>query len=388
MKNIRKLLREQSKNVLPDESVQENIRRELGLENAERSAAYAHGGTAAHGGRQKTIIALAAVLLAAALFLAVFLPIFLNRGTGKPTISNGKFSQIVTAEDFYMYSAVSVGAVLSSRQNGALGYAQPVAAKAFGAARVLTGEQQTIADTVERYMALADGLLGQGEFEHTVPQAHEDAAFAGFEYKTVITYVDSLGHSAPYTLYFNKTQLEYEADGEETEEEYSLEGVLVLDGEIYPVEGHGENESEAEEDESGQESEMQFIAYLSEDEKSYIRVHREFETETEQGEEPQIEQKYIYSTFISGKETEKTTVEYESEGEELELLMIVETGGVKDELLFRRAAGAKNTFNVRAKIEGREYRFTVSLQEGGYVFDFSESLPGGGDDDDDDDDDD
>ena len=81
MKNIRKLLREQSKNVLPDESVQENIRRELGLENAERSAAYAHGGTAAHGGRQKTIIALAAVLLAAALFLSVFLPIFLNRSS-------------------------------------------------------------------------------------------------------------------------------------------------------------------------------------------------------------------------------------------------------------------------------------------------------------------
>ena len=121
MKNIRKLLREQSKNVLPDEFVQENIRRELGLENAERSAAYAHGGTAAQGGRQKTIIALAAVLLAAALFLAVFLPIFLNRGTGKPTISNGKFSQIVTAEDFYMYSAVSVGAVLSSPQSGAQG---------------------------------------------------------------------------------------------------------------------------------------------------------------------------------------------------------------------------------------------------------------------------
>ena len=111
MKDVKKLLTEQANAVLPDKKVKQNIMRELGMEQAERSLAYAHGGEKAEKNKKTLLIAAAAVFAAAALFLAIFLPVFLGRG--KTGVGGGKFADITDADSFYAYGAASVGALLS-----------------------------------------------------------------------------------------------------------------------------------------------------------------------------------------------------------------------------------------------------------------------------------
>ena len=119
MKGVKKLLKEQSKHILPDKSVKENIRRELGYSDAEQSAAYAHGGTS--GDNRKKWIALVAAGLAIVLCLCIVLPVALHRTPAGPgIIDSGKLDSIDTADEFYAYSAASVGSLLAAAQSGAL----------------------------------------------------------------------------------------------------------------------------------------------------------------------------------------------------------------------------------------------------------------------------
>lgn len=44
MKNVKKMLTEQADKILPDDSVKENIKRELNISASEAALSYAHGG--------------------------------------------------------------------------------------------------------------------------------------------------------------------------------------------------------------------------------------------------------------------------------------------------------------------------------------------------------
>lgn len=105
MKDVKKLLKAQSKHILPDEGVKENIRRELGYSDAEQSAAYAHGGTERFG--RKGIISLIAAGLALVLCLCIVLPVvLLHRNPSAPgLIGGGTLNSIDTADEFYAYGA-------------------------------------------------------------------------------------------------------------------------------------------------------------------------------------------------------------------------------------------------------------------------------------------
>lgn len=118
----------------------------------------------------------------------------------------------------------------------------------------------------------------------------------------------------------------------------------------------------------------------------------EQESEEETGEES--EKFFLYTLYDeNGEETATTSVEYEQEEDgETELKITVERGGETDELRFWREEGKSNVLSARAKIGGKEYSFTVTVEEGNYRYEFSDGNSGGGDrpshDDDDDDDDD
>ena len=123
-------------------------------------------------------------------------------------------------------------------------------------------------------------------------------------------------------------------------------------------------------------------------------MEQEAEEETE-GAEGESEKFFLYTLYDeSGSPAETTAVEYEQEEGELELKITVKRGGVTDELRFWREDGRENVLSARASIGGEEYSFTVTIQESGYRYEFSDgnsgggNRPGHGDDDDDDDDDD
>lgn len=396
MKDIKKLLREQAPNVLPDESVKQNIRRELGMaQPTQEQAALAHGGTKALSSK-KTWIALIALFLAAALALCLLLPSILKKGGTGGGLN--KFTSIETTEDFYLYGAASVGSLLSAREQAAALSAKSLSSAA-PAAQELSNSEQEIVDTVNGYLSLVEGLLGDGKIEHTQVAAPSDPAYADYRYYTTIRYKDLLGEAVTYELYYNELLNGVEQEDGEREENYDIEGILVVNGTAYEVYGSREASTEQEPGESESENELQFTAYLNAEKTQYLRMEQKTELETE-GNEQESEQEFEYTFVSDGQWQERTEVKYEQEGGELELEIRVEKRGQeKDELRFRRE-NRQNALDVEAKIGGRDVRFTIEIvSENGntfyrYRFSGDHSSDAGrfegsghrGDDDDDDDD--
>ena len=85
-KDVKKLLAEHRDEILPDHRVKEKVKRDLGISSVrEGRLAYAHGGERAFTSGKKAAVAVVAVLLIAALFLGVFLPLWLSGGGAPPT---------------------------------------------------------------------------------------------------------------------------------------------------------------------------------------------------------------------------------------------------------------------------------------------------------------
>ena len=127
MKDIKKLLREGRKDVLPDESLKNNIKARLGVEEDDRSVRVS-AGTAAIG-RRGIIVAVCAAAAALVIALAVALPMLGNSPVAPPDITidkPGKFDEITDSDSFYAYGAASVGAVIASDRS----FASPSAATA------------------------------------------------------------------------------------------------------------------------------------------------------------------------------------------------------------------------------------------------------------------
>ncbi len=396
-KDVKKLLREQSARVLPDEKVKTNIKRELNIAQEEHEYALAHGGTqSGRNNRKQLILITAAIVLAIALTLGILIPVFLHKNSPSfPGGNNlGKFEQIQSAEDFYVFGAASVGSLLaaqSENRTAATASIRTLATRSFSVQTLDStygNDQQIVIDTVNGYMTLVEGLLSDGNIAHSQPQTPSDPADAQlYQYQTTISYQDLLGNSINFILCYNEVQTNLEHDDEEKEEEFAIEGVLRIGSgatmEEYAIRGERETETESDETEDS----LQFTAYR--EGKPYIRMEQE--TEQEEGES---EQKYSYTYYDieTGKVTERTVVEYEEESGELELLVKVEKeNGEKDELLFRNGQ-QKNSLNVRAKLgNGDDIFFTIYIEQGKYRYSFSDgsSFDDGryNDDDDDDEDD-
>lgn len=375
MKDIKKMLKAQAKDVLPDEKLKESIKHELGYRAAEEAPvlARADGGSEQVKEKRKVMIPLVAIAVIL-LVLAIVLPLALPGGS--PTVPPGgnKFADITNADSFYAYGAASVGSLLASESD-----TSPVRAMKDGVAQ----EEKHI-EMVNRYMALVEGLLSEDAIEATAVAGNEE-----YRYGMKIGYTDLLGNAAHYTLYYNKYFLSAEQKEDEKEEEYAIEGVLVAEGKTYPVSGNYETESE--EDET--EGELFFRAYLDEVRSSYIEVTQEYESENEDGEQ-EVEREYVYSRYENGKCVERTTVEYESEEGELELKLTIEQENVRDELVFESARrGGETVLLAEGKLSGEDVRFTVYIREGGYHYVFEDGSSSDHDryddhDDEDDDDDD
>lgn len=324
-KDLKKLLSAQAQNILPDERVKENIKSELGCSDGE--CAYAHGNTESKGKKNILVISVA-VLMALTLCLCILLPVFL-KGTGTPG-GGGKFNQIETTEDFYAYGAASVGSLLSaSSETRTLRSYRP------------SDEEM---ETVGRYMALVEGLLGDGNFEYS-ESASSDGVYA---YSMTVRYRDLLGREISYEMRYDRLLSDQKG-------EYAIAGVLLVGQNEYPVEGSYQIESEDGET----ESELWFRAYTDDAGKSYIEVMQESEEETEDGE-TEREQKYVYDVYENGRRVERTVVEYESEEGELELKMVVQNRAGRDELRFEQEK--KGELKVRGQMNGKKTEFTVQIR--------------------------
>lgn len=176
---------------------------------------------------------------------------------------------------------------------------------------------------LDRYMALVESLLSDGGFDFSSQTSDRE----GYAEKTVISYKDMSGNAHDYVMYFNQTLTKSETDESdgETEENYSIKGVMVIDGADYEIRGERKNESE----EGESETETEFVVILGEN--RYIRVEQSVETE-----DGESEQEYCYSVYENGKLVERSEFSYETEENETELKMTSFKDGKTQVLYFER----------------------------------------------------
>ena len=174
-----------------------------------------------------------------------------------------------------------------------------------------------------RYMALVESLLSDGGFDFSSQTSDREE----YAEKTVISYKDMSGDAHDYVMYFNQTLTKSETDESdgETEENYSIKGVMVIDGADYEIRGERKNESE----EGESETETEFVVILGEN--RYIRVEQSVETE-----DGESEQEYCYSVYENGKLVERSEFSYETEENETELKMTSFKDGKTQVLYFER----------------------------------------------------
>lgn len=389
-KDVKKLLAEHRADILPDERVKEKVKRDLGLSSVKESRlSYAQGGEHALTDGKKVMIAVIAVLLVAAIFLGVFLPLWL-KGGGTPVTPGGgsdPFGNITSADRFYAYGAASVGSILASASDGGAAVAAVAAGEALipaasDASRLASAAEEEQVATLNKYLSLVESLLSDGGI------SGEAIAPAGkYEFGMRVTSTDLTGGTSGYVLYYNKHFVSGETDGEESEENYSIEGVLVTEFDTsYEVTGKYQTETESEDGEHESESELFFRAFTSEDRRSYIEVRQETETESEDGVE---ETEYVYTVFEDGRRVERMTVEYETEQDETELNMTIENyvEGRSETLVFEdETEDGVRVIAVSGTLDGTPVAFRIYVRDGHYDYVFADGTVRGDRYDDDDDD--
>ncbi|MCD8041352.1 MAG: hypothetical protein LUF82_07540 [Clostridia bacterium] len=357
MKDVKKLLSKQANAILPDDKIKEDIRAELyGQGGVE---AYAHGGTKAKGNR-KTMYAIIAAALAVVIALCIILPITLGKNKPSSIIPGGIISTTVDSEDFYAYCAASAGSILAMQtQTGSASLA-----KAKLAADGITDSEQQAVTLIEEYISFVEEMLGNSGITHTtITSADGDGDYT---YTMTVSYSDLLGENVSYVMYFNETQTSSKTDGDETEDNYDISGILVVNGVQYPVTG-----GRSEETETGEtESELWFKAYTADN--SYIIIKQEYEEETEDGENETEKTTEIY-IYENGKLTESVVAEMENEDGETELELVITKNGVKNTIEFVYKQGSGDTvIQVKAEINGQKYSLKIYVENGNYRYVFSD----------------
>ena len=226
----------------------------------------------------------------------------------------GGFGELDTPEEIYGFSAASAGMLISAMDTGA----------ATGTEIPSEPVVDSVTAELDGYMALVESLLSDGGFNVTTEASDRE----GYQVKSVVTYRDMHGNAIGYTMYYNEVLIpddddDDDDDRDEIEEEYYIEGIMIVDGAEYPV--RGERSSESEPGES--EDETEFIVTLS----STRRMVVEQSVETEDGEH---EREYNYVIYEGRNVIERSTFEYEVEYGETEIEMTHYKDGVNTVFFF------------------------------------------------------
>ncbi len=243
---------------------------------------------------------------------------------------------------------------------------------AYATADTSESEVKEQADKFNEYFTALDSFLGD-DVVSTSTVANTDS---NYEYATKMTIngKDFNGSTVTYTMYYTETLVKADAD-EETESEYQLVGVMVIDGENYYLEG--ERSEESEKDES--ETELRIRAYADkEDKTSYIQMEQEYSVEN--GE---TETEYVYSVYAGGELLEQTAVEFDKENKdgkaETEYELEFRSGAFKGRYTVEReVVENKAEIKVKYAIDGKsgEFRIREITGENGekqYEYTFSDN---------------
>ena len=211
---------------------------------------------------------------------------------------------------------------------------------------------------LDGYMGLVDSFLNGSGYSVEVTTSDR----AEYDEMMKISY-SGLNGSTKYEMHYNKMLIpDFDDDDrweDEEEEEYALEGILVVDGTEYPVQGVREIERERNE----YESETQFRVTLENGRSVWVE-------QSESSEKDEHELEYSYLIRENGSVVERSSFSFEEENGETELEMITEKNGKRESFSFE-----KETYRGREYIflrvgSGRETKsyLVVSDGNGGYTY--------------------
>ena len=211
---------------------------------------------------------------------------------------------------------------------------------------------------LDGYMGLVDSFLnGSG---YSVEVTNSDRA--EYDEMMKISY-SGLNGSTKYEMHYNKMLIpDFDDDDrweDEEEEEYAIEGVLVIDGMEYPVQGVREIERERNE----YESETQFRVTLEDGRSVWVE-------QSESSEKDEHELEYSYLIRENGRVVERSSFSFEEEKGETELEMITEKNGKRESFSFEKESYRGREYIFLRVGSGRETKryLVVSDGNGGYTY--------------------
>ena len=280
----------------------------------------------------------------------------------------GNTNALSSSNDVYGMGAVSSVRLLGSSMSASAvktfsavsAAAQTRSSDVMFASYSSDSSEQEVKDQAERfneYFTALDSFLGE-DVVSTITEKNTDAQYS-YDLKMTINGKDISGKTIPYIMYYTEFLVdaqEDEDDDEETEKEYKLVGVMVIDGEDYYLEG--ERSEESEQDES--ETELKIRAYADkEDKMSYIQMEQEHSVE-----EGETETEYVYSVYANGELLEQTAVEFETEKKnnkvETEYELEFRSGASKGKYVVEREVKDNKTeIKVKYNIDGKTGVFHI-----------------------------
>lgn len=211
---------------------------------------------------------------------------------------------------------------------------------------------------LDGYMGLVDSFLnGSG---YSVEVTNSDRA--EYDEMMKISY-SGLNGSTKYEMHYNKMLIpDFDDDDrweDEEEEEYAIEGVLVIDGMEYPVQGVREIERERNE----YESETQFRVTLENGRSVWVE-------QSESSEKDEHELEYSYLIRENGRVVERSSFSFEEEKGETELEMLTEKNGKRESFSFEKESYRGREYMFLRVGSGRETKryLVVSDGNGGYTY--------------------
>ncbi len=358
-KDIEKRLKNEAEQFVPDPL--EKIKTAAWAENllpndSDRNLElYCQGNTAVAAKSKRKTVLLFGVITSIIVCFVLILSFTLNTVGNKPFVPTDMH---LSAEDVYGMGAVSSVRLLGSNL--------PTSAIRSFSKVAHTTSNYAIADKPEddakrqarrfnEYFTALDSFLGE-DIISTVTEKNTNVQYP-YEDRMTITGKDLSGKTICYVMYYTETLDDLQEDeDEETEKEYRLVGVMVIDGVDYYLEG--ERSEETEKDET--ETELKIRAYGDiTDKTSYIQMEQEYSAEN--GE---TETEYVYSIYVNGELIEQTSVEFETENKdgkaETEYELEFRSGKTKGKYVVEREVkNSKSEIKVKYEIDGKTGVFHI-----------------------------
>lgn len=329
--------------------------------------------------KKKIWVTVFTAMLSGAVGLGLFALSSCSDGAEAAAVSD-KFASFSSEEEIYGYSAASAATVISAMGSAEDSAAQPGGSVSLSQMGLSASSAVTDEETIDRlnsYMLLAEGLLSDGAYVFSTREtdSSDGEAYSGYGYRTDVT-CPSLGDDdIAYTMYYSETVTKSETkddqeEGEsESKTETSLEGVLVIDGADYPMEGNSESAEKTDSDGQESEYEQELSVRLGDD--SYLKVKLETESETDEGES-EGKTEYSYSLYEGGSLSERTKLRYETDGDGTEIKMtqyLAETGETAVFYLGRETEDGEERIRIRVGSKDSSETYTVTVgPDGNYVY--------------------